>query len=153
MSDNHDIKTPGPLIFGAAALIFSVTAFVGISQATGFGHPELSTEAHVEKIALRFQDEPDGGVGAYQVKDDAPLFTYGPGEGGFVRTALRSLTLDRRKAGVGPLPPFELMRSATGNIVLSDPSTGKRITLNAFGGTNQESFAKLFDADAERLAK
>jgi putative photosynthetic complex assembly protein len=146
---SHDIKTPLPLLLGAAAMIVGVTLFVAMSQITGMGKAELAAEAAVETIYVRFNDEPDGGVGAYHSETRVQLIKYGPGEGGFVRTALRSLAFDRHKAGIGSEPPFELMRSAKNNVVLHDPMTGKSITLDAFGDTNQQDFVQLFAASAE----
>lgn len=149
MSDHHhEIKTPKPLLIAVGALLLSVTGFVGVSQATGFGHADLQVEQHVEMINVRFRDEDDGGVGVYHATLETQIFKFGPGQGGFARTALRALTQHREKVGVGSLPPFALMRSATGNVVLSDPSTGRQITLDAFGNGNQSDFAQLFDTDA-----
>jgi putative photosynthetic complex assembly protein len=142
------MKIPKSLLVGIGALLLTVTAFVGVSQATGVGHADLQVEPHIETISLRFRDEPDGGVGAYHTTLETRLFKFNAGEGGFVRTALRALTQHRQKMGIGPVPPFELMRSENGNVVLSDPSTGKQITLDAFGDSNQGDFAQLFDADA-----
>lgn len=146
---SHDIQVPKPLLFGAAFLILTVTGFVGLASLTGFGVADLSDEAPVERLQVRFLDEENGGVGAYNPVTNEAIFVYQPGQGGFVRTALRSLSLDRRKAGFGPRPPYELQKSATGNIVLVDPMTGKSITLDAFGDANHNDFAKLFEAGIE----
>jgi putative photosynthetic complex assembly protein len=142
---SHDMQVPKPLLIGAAVLIASVTIFVAGARLTGIGVADLSDEVSVERMQVRFLDEANGAVGAYDPDTNEPLFIYQPGEGGFVRTALRSLSLDRRKAGFGPEAPFELQKSATGNIVLVDPMTRKSITLDAFGDANQSDFAHLFD--------
>lgn len=147
---SHDhMQVPKPLLFGAAFLIAAVTVFVGGATLTGIGVADLSDEVSVERLHVRFLDEENGGVGAYDPVTNQPIFVYEPGEGGFVRTALRSLSLDRRKAGFGPQSPYELQKSATGNIVLVDPMTRKSITLDAFGDANQSDFAQLFDVASE----
>ncbi|MEO1188423.1 MAG: photosynthetic complex assembly protein PuhC [Pseudomonadota bacterium] len=147
---SHDIRTPKPLLFGVALLLASVTVFVGVARLTGVGIADLSDEPYVERIEVRFLDEENGGVGAYDPVSGATIHVFEPGEGGFVRTALRSLGLNRQQSGVGPMPPYELHKSATGHIVLHDPSTGKSITLDAFGDANERDFAQLFDQTIER---
>lgn len=146
----HDIRTPKPVLIAVGLLLASVTGFVAMASVTGVGVADLADQPAVERIEVRFLDEADGGVGAYDPVSGETLYVFGPGEGGFVRTALRSLSLDRRKAGFGPTPPFELQRSASRNVVLRDPATGKSITLRAFGDLNESDFAQLFDARAER---
>ena len=143
---SHDIKVPKEALFGVGLLLASVTAFVGISSLTGIGVADLSNEAAIERIQVRFVDEANGGVGAYDPASNETLHVFGPGEGGFVRTALRSLSMNRQLKGVGPTPPYELQMSATNNVVLFDPTTGKSITLTAFGDANQNDFAQLFRA-------
>ncbi|MHA7901250.1 MAG: photosynthetic complex assembly protein PuhC [Henriciella sp.] len=147
---SHDIQIPKPLLFGLGLLVTSVTGFVGISSLTGIGVADLSNEIAQERIQVRFLDEANGGVGAYDPQTEEAIHVFGPGEGGFVRTALRSLSMDRQQKGVGPTPPFELQLSATNNVVLFDPTTGKSITLTAFGDANQNDFAQLFNAHPTR---
>lgn len=141
---SHEMRTPKPVLFAIGLLLASVTAFVGVSQLTGIGVADLSDEAYVERIDVRFLDEANGGVGAYDPATGAVIHIFQPGEGGFVRTALRSLNLNRRQAGIGPMPPYELQKSATGHFVLLDPSTGKSLTLDAFGDANEDAFAQIF---------
>lgn len=146
----HDIHVPKPALFGIAALLTSVVAFVGFSQVTGIGVAKLSNEAPVELIQVRFMDEPDGGVGVYDPESGEQIHVFEPGSGGFVRVALRSLTHNRRVKGVGPSPAYELQKSATGNVVLYDPTTQKSLTLDAFGDVNESDFAQLFAMQTER---
>ena len=143
---SHDIKVPKEALFSIGLLLASVTAFVGFSSLTGIGVANLSNETAIERLEVRFADQANGGVGAYDPVSNEALHIFGPGEGGFVRSALRSLTHNRKLAGVGPTPPYELQLSATNNVVLFDPSTGKSITLTAFGDANQNDFAQLFEA-------
>lgn len=142
----HDIKVPKEAVIAVGLMMASVTAFVGFSSLTGIGVAHLSNEIAIERLEVRFLDEADGGVGAYDPISNETLHVFGPGQGGFVRTALRSLSANRKLAGVGPTPPYELQLSATNNVVLFDPTTGKSITLTAFGDANQNDFAQLFEA-------
>lgn len=147
---SHDIPTPKPVLFAVGLLLASVTAFVGFSQLTGIGIAKLASEPAVDRLEVRFQDEADGGVGAYDPQSGEKIYIFGPGEGGFVRSALRSLGHNRRLQGVGPMPAYELQRSAKGNVVLFDPTTQKSLTLNAFGNANEGDFAQLFAMQTER---
>ena len=150
MSHHHaPMKTPTPLLIGAACLIALVLAFTTISRLTGLGAMKSDEVTSAQTLSLRFLDEADGGVGAYDAETGAQIFKYAPETGGFVRTALRALALDRRKSGIGSEPPFELTRTPAGRFVLSDPETGKSITLNAFGETNSNDFVQLFGAIEE----
>lgn len=146
----HDLQPPKPVLFAMGVLLTGVVAFVGFSQLTGFGVATLANEAPVERLEVRFADEADGGVGAYDPVSGEALHIFGRGEGGFVRSALRSLGHNRRLQGVGPMPAYELHRSATGNVVLFDPTTQKSLTLNAFGKANEGDFAQLFATQTER---
>lgn len=147
---SHDLQPPKPVLFAMGVLLTGIVAFVGFSQLTGIGVAKLSSEAPVERLEVRFADESDGGVGAYDPVSGEALHIFGPGEGGFVRSALRSLGHNRRLQGVGPMPAYELHRSATGNVVLFDPTTQKSLTLNAFGNANEGDFAQLFAMQTER---
>ena len=68
-----------------------------------------------------------------------------PETGGFVRTSLRSLALDRAQDGVGAGPPFSLHMTGNGRLILEDPATGQWISLDAFGKDNVAEFERLFE--------
>lgn len=142
---SHPPMARTPLIIAAAVMIAIVLALTTVSRLTGFGAVSTAAVTGAETLSLQFRDEADGGVGAYDAATGAQVFLYEPETGGFVRTALRALALDRRKAGVGSEPPFELARTAEGQFLLHDPETGQSITLNAFGQGNANEFAKLFE--------
>ncbi|MEO0464999.1 MAG: photosynthetic complex assembly protein PuhC [Pseudomonadota bacterium] len=149
MSDHsHDIHVPKPALISIALMLATITVFVGVARLTGVGIADLPKEATIERLQVRFADEPTGGVGAYDPESGEAIHMFDPGAGGFVRTSLRSLSLNRRRAGIGPTPAYELQRSNTGNVILFDPETGKSITLDAFGDLNENDFAQLFDAQA-----
>ena len=52
----------------------------------------------------------------------------------------------RREIDSGP--PFRLTHWSDGRLSLEDPSTGRRIELDAFGPTNTAVFARLMGAPA-----
>jgi putative photosynthetic complex assembly protein len=91
---------------------------------------------------LRFEDRPDGAVAVIDA-DSGRLLDTLQGEQGFLRGALRALARERRLRAVGAEPPFELSARSDGRLTLTDPSTGQRLDLEAFGPTNAGVFARL----------
>lgn len=66
-----------------------------------------------------------------------------PGTNGFIRATLRGLGRARRLEGIGPDAPFHLTAWKDGRLTLDDPTTGRRVDLEAFGITNETAFARL----------
>lgn len=143
-------KVPGPLLAAAGALAVSSLLLTGFARLTDIGVQKLPDIVAVERVALNFEDEANGGVAVVDHATGERLYTYAPETGGFVRTALRSFAYTRAKAGIGREPPFELARDGEGRIVLSDPSTGKTVDLEAFGDDNEKDFAMLLDLGKAR---
>jgi putative photosynthetic complex assembly protein len=56
---------------------------------------------------------------------------------------MRSLARQRKQAGLPRDLPFLLERRENGRLSLSDPSTGARIELDAFGSGNAATFARF----------
>jgi hypothetical protein len=50
---------------------------------------------------------------------------------------------ERRMAGIGSQPAFELVARADGRLTLVDPTNAQRIDLESFGPTNAAVFAAL----------
>jgi putative photosynthetic complex assembly protein len=90
---------------------------------------------------LRFVDRPDGGVAVYDAHQSEPIEVLAPGTNGFVRAMMRNFARERRSNGIGAEAPFRLNSSADGRLVLEDPTTGRRVDLEAFGQTNAGVFA------------
>jgi len=119
-----------------------------------YGKPEgqkpfFVTAAPEATLALRFSDAADGSVTATDAATGRELVRLPPGEGGFVRVAMRSLTLARQKAGIGRAEPFQLSRLPGGRHVLRDPATGRAMLLDAFGRSNAGAFAAILENRGE----
>ena len=69
-------------------------------------------------------------------------------ETNIMRGALRALARERKKRGLGPEQPFELIARKDGRLTLHDPATGVRIDLESFGPTNAGVFARLLRTPA-----
>ena len=88
----------------------------------------------------------DGGIDIHDAADGATISTVPPGVGGFVRATMRGLARERRREDIGEEIPFTLTRWTDGTVSLEDKTTGRRVNLDAFGPTNAEAFARLFNA-------
>ena len=95
---------------------------------------------------LRFDDRADGGVVITEWPAGDVVAVLPPGTNGFVRGVMRGLARDRRAREIGSEPPFRLTHWSDGRLTLDDPSTGRRIDLDAFGPTNTAVFARLMGA-------
>lgn len=92
--------------------------------------------------SLQFQDRADGGIDVIDARDASHVETV-VGQAGFVRGTLRGLARERRRSGVGPEAPFELVAHVDGRLTLLDPSTSRRVDLESFGPTNMAEFVHL----------
>lgn len=126
---------------GIAALVLVTLASVAAVRWSGIGISEPDAAA-IASRALRFDDRPDGSLEIFDAASGKLVHTV-RGEAGFIRGTLRGLARERRRAGIGAAPPFELVARADGRLTLVDPSTGRRVDLESFGPTNATEFARL----------
>jgi putative photosynthetic complex assembly protein len=98
--------------------------------------------------AIGFADQPNGAIAVLDGDTAAMITAVEPKEDGFVRGVLRGFARERRSRGIGPTPPFNLILTADGSLILSDPETNREVLLNAFGPTNAQAFSRLFFAHA-----
>lgn len=99
----------------------------------------------LQSRALQVLDRADGGIDVRDARDGAPIEEL-HGEQGFVRGVLRGLARERKRRGLGPDAPLQLVARADGRISLEDPSTGQHVPLDAFGPENLAPFARWLPA-------
>ena len=97
---------------------------------------------------LRFGDRADGAVVITQWPDGSVVAVLPPGTNGFARGVMRGMARERHRREIDSGPPFRLTHWSDGRLSLEDPSTGRRIELDAFGPTNTAVFARLMGAPA-----
>ena len=128
-------------LFAIGALV--VVSLVGTAAVRWSGMNISDPDAPVLMTrSLQFEDRPDGGIDVSDAQSRQRVQTV-VGEAGFVRGTLRGLARERRRAGVGPTEPFELIAHTDGRLTLVDPSTTRRVDLESFGPTNMSEFVRL----------
>ena len=76
----------------------------------------------------------------------APIDIVAPATNGFLRATMRGLARQRLRQDADREVPFRLTEWADGRLTLEDPTTGRRVEMEAFGITNEEVFAGLLTA-------
>jgi putative photosynthetic complex assembly protein len=138
---------PPAALKAVAALLAVVLVLAVVARLTGVGTvtaAERSAEEAVAERLIAFQ--PEDGAGWVRLTDGASglvLRELPPGEGGFLRGAVRPLNRERMRAGVDAEAPYLLTLWQDGALTLTDPATGTVVDLNAFGPTNAGAFADL----------
>lgn len=140
------------LLAGLAVVVMAVLAATLIARLTGYSMDSMPDTAVMDVRELGFRDIPNGVVEVFEWNSKTSLAKIQSGEGAFLRGVVRSLVRQRRGLDSGIASVFELTRYEDGRLVLSDPATGERVDLVAFGATNIAVFAALMDTplvDAE----
>jgi putative photosynthetic complex assembly protein len=135
----------GPLI-AIGAIIALTLAFAIWSRIEGTDTMPPTGKPVVARD-LRFVDRPDGAVLVFRDKDAEPLVIE-PATNGFLRSTVRGLARERKREDVSANIPFRLTQWDDGRLTLEDPTTNRRIDLEAFGSTNAGAFAQLLTAAA-----
>jgi putative photosynthetic complex assembly protein len=90
------------------------------------------------------------GIGRTAVFDatntSKPIDVFAPATNGFLRATMRGLARQRLRQDADREVPFHLTEWADGRLTLEDPTTGRRVEMEAFGITNEEVFAGLLTA-------
>ena len=140
-------KVPVMLMGGIVAVSLTLTTAVSLGFFERQAIPsEAREQAGAQMTASRslyFFDEVDGNVRVEDAVSGEEIARFGPGTGGFVRTAVRGFAYQRRVDGFGPEVPFELIAWDNGMLTLVDPTTQKSVELHSFGDGNRQTFANF----------
>ena len=142
-------RVPLLLMGGLVAISLAMTASVTLGFFERTSDPvELRAEAGTKTTTTRelfFFDEADGSVRVEDAASGIEVGRFGVGEGGFVRSTVRSLVHQRRIRGIGAEVPFELVEWDNGNLTLRDNTTGSTLELDHFGKDNRLVFAQMLE--------
>jgi putative photosynthetic complex assembly protein len=150
MSEFGADPLPRGALLGAVGVVAVALLLASASRFIGIGQTRMPESTPYEVRDLRFGDRADGGVVITEWPGGDVVAVLPPGTNGFARGVMRGLARDRRSREIGAEPPFRLTHWSDGRLSLDDPSTGRRIELDAFGPSNTAVFARLMDADAHR---
>jgi putative photosynthetic complex assembly protein len=138
---------PASAVKAVGLLLLAVLVLAGIARYTGVGAVSSASLEAGEPIAQRWivfeAEDPEGWVRLVDGRSGGELRALPPGEGGFLRGAVRPLHRERMRAGVDLEDPYELTLWSEGALTLRDLGTGVVVDLNAFGPTNAEAFRAL----------
>lgn len=128
--------------YGLGLMLAGVLVLVVLSA----GEKQPDRRSVNETIFAReilFSDRVDGGISIRDATTGQLIGEILPGEGGFVRGALRGFARERRLENPGMESPLRLAAVQGGAIILEDPVSGRWTDLRAFGATNVQSFADI----------
>ena len=135
------------LVFAGGAIALSlVTAAVGRLTGAADSSPTSPVFASRE---LLFHDQANGAVAVYDARNPAaPIETFAPETNGFLRATMRGLARQRLRQDASRDVPFRLTGWADGRLTLEDPTTGRKVEMEAFGISNEAVFAHLLTVRA-----
>jgi putative photosynthetic complex assembly protein len=128
--------------YGLGMVLAGVLALVMLNAGESQQARYQPSEALFARKIL-FSDRMDGGISIRDASTGHLIGEIQPGEGGFVRGALRGFTRERRLESPGLESPLRLAALQSGAIILEDPESGRWTDLRAFGATNLQSFAEI----------
>ncbi|MGQ0455700.1 MAG: photosynthetic complex assembly protein PuhC [Hyphomicrobium sp.] len=132
----------------AVGLVFAIIAAY-VARTTDIGATRLAPAPAVESRELKFVTKPDGELSIIDVQRNAEIRKLSAKSDGFIKIVLRALDHERKLAAVALDAPLRLSALTDGQLILEDPSTGRIITISAFGPGNRAAFAELLEARSE----
>jgi len=134
---------PRAMAWAVAALLVLALAAVGVQRQLAPAAPAAPAGTPIAVLAYTFHDRADGGIEARRAADGVLVHTVPAQSNGFLRGTLRGLARERKRRGLGPALPVQLLAYADGRLLLQDPATGWQTDLQAFGPTNTAAFVPL----------
>jgi putative photosynthetic complex assembly protein len=130
-------------LLAVGGLVLATLLAVTVVQLTGVGATRVADAPAVSVRQFTFEDRRDGGIDVRRADTGQVVHSVAPETNGFLRGTMRGLARERKRMGVGPERPFDLIGRADGRLTLVDPSTGRRVDLGSFGPDNSAVFAAL----------
>ena len=134
---------PKGVIVTAGLLLLMALLAVSYVRLSGSGAVQVPDAPAALVKEFLFEDRKDGSIAILDSKTKQLVDTVAPASNGFLRGTMRGLARERKRQGIGPEAPFQLVGRADGRLTLIDPGTDRRVDLESFGPTNAAVFAKL----------
>ncbi len=142
-TDDRPIIGRRPIIL--ASILVSGSLFIAaFASLTGIGVVKLPEVAIIDSRDFTFIEQSDGRVEVRTAATGEIVQSLSLREGGgFIQAVIKGMSQDRVSRKVDLAAPYRLARHADGRLILHDPATGRRQTVDTFGPVNAEAFAKL----------
>ena len=127
-------------------MVLLVVLTVAMVRVTGKGAVHVPDAVPASVREFLFEDRPNGSIVVLDARDRRVVDTVAPESNGFLRGTMRGLARERKRQGIGPEVPFQLIGRTDGRLTLVDPGTGRRVDLESFGPTNAAAFSRLMSA-------
>jgi putative photosynthetic complex assembly protein len=143
-AQTHPIsRAPRLPLAAIGVLLLSAVLGTAAVRWSGASPVQRADAATLRTVNLHVEDRDDGAIVVRDADSGVVRGTVAPGTQGFLRSTLRGLVRERRRQGLGPQQPFQLLGRADGRLTLLDPATGRRIDLESFGPTHAAVFAQF----------
>jgi putative photosynthetic complex assembly protein len=133
-----------PRLIPSVAVVMLGGAMLAATVARLTGYAAQSAPPEIAQLPLNFADLPDGGVAVQNAATGALIETIPARDDGFLRMTMRLLAGTRARENITAPAPFLLTEFTGGRMQLSDPQTGLKIELEAFGPSNIAEYARFF---------
>jgi putative photosynthetic complex assembly protein len=128
----------------AVGLVLIAAALTVFARFTGIGVYKLPDSPIVQSMELIMHGRPDGAVEVRNAATGNLVQTYSLKEGGgFFLTILKGMEFERNLQKIALDINYTLARHQDGRLILHDPATGRRQTVDTFGTVNTAVFANL----------
>lgn len=142
-------STHNRIVMGAFSVAALAVVLVSTAVMTGAKVAPLPIGEIVESRDLFFRDASRGRIAVYDGETRRIITRFEKGEGAFVRQSMRALNHTRRVSNLDMGRAYQLTRTDKGIMLLSDPATGERIKLNAFGRVAIDSFTRFLPSSGK----
>jgi putative photosynthetic complex assembly protein len=130
-----------PVLAVAALMVVSVLMIGSMRLLDYRPDTSLPTTSATTSRFISAEDASEGRVIVRDSKTGDEITTFHRGEGSFFRAALRALVNNRKHRGLAVAGDFRLENHNGQQLFLIDDTTGKVLSLNAFGPANTAVFA------------
>jgi putative photosynthetic complex assembly protein len=133
-----------PRLIPSVAVVMLGGALLAATVARLTGYAAQSAPPELAQLPLSFADLADGGVAVRNGDTGALIEKIPARDDGFLRMTMRLLAGARARENITGETPFLLTEFTGGRMQLSDPQTGLKIELEAFGPSNIAEYARFF---------
>jgi len=129
-------------MFGLALATLAIVSVAVWTDRAPTGQPKpADIRAQMDLVLI------GGGAKAVKVATPDGTVLADLDHGGFVTVIQNGLQTARRRHGIDPTLPVQLVDYANGRLAIHDPVTGWSVELHAFGNDNEAAFRRLMSSN------